>query len=432
MHLLKNPIKIGLFGTLTLLLGTSVWSGYQVFSKSNERVAIQKDYSIANSITFGIFSASEWKNEVKQIVSKKISDFEFNKRQDSLARAQIKTLLHKLLTEVKTQVNQKDETLEDKIRKVSADILVDWEKLRKNIPEYTDAILQKLKAEGSKDRLKTIIQSKLDELAAQTYDPSDSLRLQKMYDHYGANNQEAFKDIVSQRISKLEKLSERYTYILLGILGFLLILWIMLWRQKSLHPLLFTFSILMGLVVLLAGLTTPMIEIDARIEAFELVLLSNNISFEDQVLFYRSKSILEVVNLLLQSPRFDAILVGFLILAFSVLLPFSKLSANGFYLFTNSGFRGNKIVRWLTFNSGKWSMADVIVVAIFMAFVGFERLIDDQLALVSFQKENISSVTTNNTALLNGFTLFLSFVIFSLLLSEILGRLNKSDQTSDL
>lgn len=47
---------------------------------------------------------------------------------------------------------------------------------------------------------------------------------------------------------------------------------------------------------LILGLTLPMIEIDARISEIKLSLLGEQLSFQDQVLYYKSKSILEVVT----------------------------------------------------------------------------------------------------------------------------------------
>ena len=44
----------------------------------------------------------------------------------------------------------------------------------------------------------------------------------------------------------------------------------------------------------------------------------------------------------------------------------------------------NKIVRFLVFKSGKWSMADVMVVAIFMSYIGFTGIISSQLGPVSY------------------------------------------------
>jgi hypothetical protein len=52
------------------------------------------------------------------------------------------------------------------------------------------------------------------------------------------------------------------------------------------------------MILLIVGLTTTMIEIDARIPKMDLHFLGKEISFKDQGLFFQSKSIIDVVMLL--------------------------------------------------------------------------------------------------------------------------------------
>lgn len=67
-------------------------------------------------------------------------------------------------------------------------------------------------------------------------------------------------------------------------------------------------------------------------------------------------------------------------------------------------------------------MADVIVVAIFMAYVGFNGIIGSQLDQLTLSAKPVEIFTTNGTQLLNGFYLFLLFCVSSLILSETLTR----------
>ena len=67
-------------------------------------------------------------------------------------------------------------------------------------------------------------------------------------------------------------------------------------------------------------------------------------------------------------------------------------------------------------------MADVMVVAIFMAYVGFDGIIGSQLDELTQSAKPVEVFTTNGTQLLEGFYLFLLFCISSLILSEIVTR----------
>jgi hypothetical protein len=84
------------------------------------------------------------------------------------------------------------------------------------------------------------------------------------------------------------------------------------------------------------------------------------------------------------------------------------------------------VLHFIAFQTGKWSMADVLVVAIFMAYVGFKAILDSQLAGMNVRTASMTSITTNETALQPAFVLFTAFVLFSLVLSELIKRRSRT------
>nr|WP_275957879.1 paraquat-inducible protein A [Rhabdochromatium marinum] len=84
------------------------------------------------------------------------------------------------------------------------------------------------------------------------------------------------------------------------------------------------------------------------------------------------------------------------------------------------------LVRFFALRSGKWSMADVLVVAIFMAYIGFDGLMNSQLLALSGASgalgpdAGLDLLTTNGTRLMTGFFMFLGFVLGSLVISTVL------------
>jgi hypothetical protein len=70
--------------------------------------------------------------------------------------------------------------------------------------------------------------------------------------------------------------------------------------------------------------------------------------------------------------------------------------------------------------SGKWSMADVLVVAIFMAYIGFNGIINSQLDTMSEAYTNLELITTNGTSLQPGYNIFLCYVILAMFLSHFI------------
>jgi hypothetical protein len=184
-----------------------------------------------------------------------------------------------------------------------------------------------------------------------------------------------------------------------------------------------TLALLTGATLLLlgAGVLTPMIEIEARIDQLSLILLGEPVTFTDQVLYFQSKSILDVVQVLAATGAADRLLVAVLVILFSLIFPAAKVVAGLLYYGNLGNARRYRLVRFFALRSGKWSMADVLVVAIFMAYIGFDGLIARQLAgLGGAAGERVTLLSTNGTQLQLGFFLFLAFVLASLVLSSLL------------
>ena len=213
---------------------------------------------------------------------------------------------------------------------------------------------------------------------------------------------------------------------MIGIMLFFLLIWLLVRKALVFHTPLFTMSVLLALAFLFTGLAAPMIEIDARIQQLNFLLIGKHIQFHDQVLFYQSKSIIDVVKILITTGKPDSVFVGLLILIFSVVFPVCKLLSTKIHLLGSQKWANSKIIKFFAFKSGKWSMADVMVVAIFMAYIGFKGILDSQLGNMNNDMNNqvMSSIATNKTSLQPGFILFIAFVLFGLILSTILNKIS--------
>jgi hypothetical protein len=416
--------QVLLIVALTPLLALTAWWGFQVYHQSNARSDIKDDYMEANSIMHGIFSVNNWREEFKNIITTQIEEFDLTPKQDSILRVQINSLLNSMITEAKSQVQEDDRTLGKKIKRWAINTVVDWENLRERVPGFTESIVQDLTSEESKERLKIFALDKFNEYADQIYDDTLTTYLQNIYIKYDLKNQADFNTYVIEKTDTMEAQVNGLAFKMLGILAFFLLLWVLAYKRPELRKPLFFMSVLLALIILITGLASPMIEIDARINKVDFVLLGEHINFDNQMIFYRSKSILQVVSLLFQSSRVDSKLVGFLVLAFSVILPISKLISTQIYLLGKGGLRKNVVIQWLAFKSGKWSMADVMVVAIFMSYVSFDGILDHQLEYAEVHSETLTSLTTNLTSLQPGFMLFLAYVLYGLILAAILGKIS--------
>jgi hypothetical protein len=129
-----------------------------------------------------------------------------------------------------------------------------------------------------------------------------------------------------------------------------------------------------------------------------------------------------MVRILMNDGSLQMIFVGVLIFTFSIVFPSLKLICSYLYYQKNRSLRDNKLIKFFVLKAGKWSMADVMVVALFMAYIGFNGIVGSQMANLSRSSKPIEILTTNGTHLTGGFYLFLFFCLASLFLSSAITR----------
>jgi hypothetical protein len=421
MKLLQRSLLIFVGG---ILLVIAAWSGFQVYHLSNERAEIKKDYSVLNNITYGLLSVNAWRDHLVRVVTHRIDDFEFTKEQETIVKEQLSQVLHAVINKADSMVDRKQKTVRGKLRRFAVKTLVDEEKIHARVPELAATIVNEIKKPKNREKLKFLAQSKLKDFGSVTYDSANDVnRIKAILNKYGTADVADFNRVSENALLSLQEKAYFFAYIILGIMIVFLIMWWALKNQVALHTPLFIISILLALIVLFVGLTSPMIEIDARIKEMSFLLIGERISFSDQVIFFQSKSIVDVVRVLLETGQFDSAFVGVLILIFSIVFPIGKLLATKLYLLGSEKWRNSKVIQFFAFKSGKWSMADVNVVAIFMAYIGFKGILDSQLSNLNMKTESLASISTNETSLQPGFILFVAFVLFGLILSVILQRI---------
>ncbi len=426
----RNVLHSFLIIILICVIALNVWWALTLHHLALERAKIKKDYSEVNDIVHGLLSVNVWKDNLQKIANDRIDDFTFTPEQEQVLKQEISKVLNALITEADSLIQHDDETFKGKVRKVAVNTLVNWSDVRKKVPTLSQTIYNEVNKPDNRDKLKNLVEEKLDEYAKQTYDSTtDTIHFANILHQAGVTSVQDFNRKTSGRINDLQNKSYLYSFLMLGTVIFFLIIWFLFMKDTGLHKVLFIFSITFALILLITALTSPMIEIDARIKKLDFLLMGEHLEFNDQVLFFQSKSILDVVEILLKTKKVDSILVGILILAFSILFPITKLISTEIYLLGKEKVRRNKIIHFFAFKSSKWSMADVMVVAIFMSYIGFKGILDNQLQNLNIQTSSLSSITTNYTALQPGFIIFLSFIIFGIVLSEILKRILHMKET---
>ena len=114
--------------------------------------------------------------------------------------------------------------------------------------------------------------------------------------------------------------------------------------------------------------------------------------------------------------------LGILMIAFSIFFPVLKMISSLAYYYNFRQAKENRLIQYFVLKSGKWSIADVLVVAIFMAYIGFNGIISSQLGNLGDVGQDVVMLTTNGTSLQPGYYLFLTYTVLSLFLSGFLTR----------
>lgn len=422
--MLKN-YKILLIIPLLIILGAMAYCGNKVYTLSNQQKQIKEDFATINNITFGLLSVNQWKDKVAVIINKQIQGFNFTAGQQKDLQKEVEQIMNALITKAIAIVNRPQKTLIGKLKKAAVKVFVDEKELRAQVPGFAREIIKQVNKPSSKKRLKRLANSKFKELEQTTFDSSitaeRTVRV-KMYNKYHVKDADGLDKKTDFLLIEINHDSDVYAYSMLGGALLFLMIWLFLRKQVELHKTLFVLSIFASVILLVVGVSSTMINVEARIQTVDFSLLGESMVFKNQVLFFQSKGILEVVMVLLKNPSVQTIAVGALIFSFSILFPVSKLSSALIYSLGHKKWMRGKVIHYFAFDSGKWSMADVMVVAIMMTYLAFNGILDSQLAELNIKNEYLSTVTTNNTALQPGFIIFLAFVIYSLLMSEILKR----------
>ena len=223
----------------------------------------------------------------------------------------------------------------------------------------------------------------------------------------------------AQKADAYQSQSKMYMGIVLGTYVIFLLITFFFARSKTDQSILPFGITVIALACLHIGLTYPMLEITAlerNLDIGALPIKTNVMGFSvdlnieqvfrgDMIFYYQSKSVLELVGTLFDQKNW---VVAISILSFSILFPLLKLIFTCMMLFGarvgNTGL-GQFFVKY----AGKWSMADVFVVAVFLAYLAFS---------------NMQVGITTESNVLAGLYFFLGYCLLSILSSHLILKKN--------
>lgn len=380
---------------------------------------LKADEMELSSISYGLFNPDRWVDAIKEAVAKEVIDFRLEGEDRELVQTQLEKVLREVLDELRRTVDQNDDGVKGKLRKAVMKAVVPIDAIREDIPQYADRIIAEVDKPVNREKLKDFVLQKLDSLASKTSGTIDMHAYDEIMEKYDLSDPKV--GITTLQHARLGLESKRTAYGW-AILGGTLLMVLLLSIGAPPRPVDLALLVTTALVLLITALLMPMIDIEARITSFQLSVLGHPLVFTDQVLFYESRSILQVIKLLLKDKDPALILVAVLVFCFSVAFPFIKLILS-FITALRKKIPDNAVLRFFVLKSAKWSMADVLVVAMFMTYLGFNGVVDGQLSHLKRTYSSVQIMTTNQSGLEFGFYLFTGFVLLGLVLSVFVERL---------
>ena len=424
-------MKYFLIAIISALIGFSAWSGHKLYTLTETENAMKYDYAEINLIKYGLFNIDLWKTKIFGILEKqtgsfklKASDFNAIQREvekyllelheDYFASGKIVDLIAESEMDNKNAVGK----LLMGIFKGKIEKQLEQIDFKSKIPNLARQLTNELKKKSPE--IQKAITSKISSMIAAETEKEIVDQRQVILDRYEADSVDDLTTQLKESISAVQAQKKQWiTYSIIGllcafILGLILIKWITFRLSMVLTS-------LVAIVSLVLGISLPMIVLDARLSKVDLTILGEAVHFDEQFMYYQSKSIIDVTKTLLEGHGIDLKIVGLLILLFSIVLPFSKMLASIIYMYAKNT-RSINFLKVLIFHLGKWSMADVFVVAIFMSYIGFYGLLSSQLGAMENQGDNFALDTVNYSSLAPGIIYFTMYCLISIVISTFIHR----------
>jgi hypothetical protein len=406
-----------------ILLFPAIWFSWKTIDCLSQRRLIRTDLAELTHARYGILSADQWRGIIGPILNAQVDNLDLKGQTKSL-RPMVEQSLYNLLDHIKTQMTSptaKGSGLPGGGNPIIVNMIIG--SLRPHVPEYTDVVMAELAKQQTQEGFKDSVRVVLANAVNNTFGTTDMTTYNSILKRYGcaqsSTGPSACEETLGKKIAEADSNANRYylTVLASAALGFILLIPGKLTRGAVAVLMLFCIAMLAG------GVLSPMLEVEVRITKLDATLLGTPIEFRDQSLYYRSKTVLEVCQTLIEMGKPEMTLVGVLVILFSVVFPVLKMLALGACMIRPALLRTNRLVRLLAFELSKWSMADVMVLAIFMSFVAFNGVIGSGLDGAR-DMPNIHEVLipTNASRILPGYYLFLGFCVSSILLSKKLER----------
>ncbi|MFZ0394093.1 MAG: paraquat-inducible protein A [Terracidiphilus sp.] len=399
-----------------VLLLPAIWFSWRTLDGLDRRRDLRTDLAELEHVRYGILSADQWRAIIGPILNAQVDKLDLGAESKDL-RPMIERSLNGLLDNIKAQMTAPKPANSHALSAPPMLVNMIVNSLRPQVPEYTNIVLAELAKPQNQKAFKEAVRRVMTEAVNNTFSAVDMSTYSAILRRYGCASGPVCEELLGHRIKEADAQLKQDYLIVLGsaALGFILLTA----GRRVLSRAAVAVLMLFSLTMLVGGVASPMIEVEVRITSLNATLMGSPIQFQEQSLYYRSKTVLEVFQTLMEMHRPAMTLVAVLVMLFSVVFPALKMLALSASLLRPSLLRTSRVVRLLAFELSKWSMADVMALAIFMSFVAFNGVIESGMRDIgSVPAVQQLVIPTNSSEILPGYYLFVGFCVASIFLSK--------------
>ena len=400
------------------------WSALGITQQLNAARNVEDQISALTLSERAITSPTVWGEVLGKLGKQEIDRlFEQQSSKDLLIEA-TETLLYNAIVEYRSTLREKQanaKTINNSLQALGQafilDVLVDFDALESSVPAIAEAFVEDLEqgelAAGLESALSQYLNNLTQDFNAEAIDQTQSI-------HRLLQCETTTQCVAKLQVSQQQTQEQANLLVLCLALALLSLIIINHFvppnttggaSPRAVTLCLLNVSIL---ALLVPGILVPMMKLKAFIEPFELSVGGASLYFDQQLLMYQNKSVGDLATLLIETgqPSLLALAAGMTL--FCVLIPVSKCLAAIVLLLQTTPKPVHPALKWLAIDSGKWSMADVFVVALIMAFIGMDQLIashTDAMNTLFTEAQFVQAASASELGM--GFYFFLGFVVLS-------------------
>ena len=423
---------------VSLLIVMSI-SSVHMLSASKAMQQTGRDYAEARHIRHGLLSVDGWSEKLTTLIDESYTRFRKSPELQSRLKPSLTKMLRTILIlfEDRSRAQHAEPTilgvriddifgarLATQVQRLKLKLIEGvFEQFRQYIPMLVDLILAEL-ASMQPEVVSDFAKSLSEWINPQGLDGVDP-RLTAISKRYecGSMTDEACQKQIQIRHQSARASIHFHSFLVLLCLFITCAL--MSIRKKHIRQLEMILILGIGTALWLSGILIPMISLEVCIDGLSFHLGNATIAFQDQVLFYQNKSVVDVVGLLLVNEKWSTNIVGLLVAVFSLVFPLFKIVGLTRMFFVPHGTQVNRVTYFFAMESSKYSMADVFVVALFMAYIGLDGLVGGQLDQLRDHPEPSTDIVVGaqGAQFEMGLFLFTGFCFFSIFLGRWVSKM---------